>query len=152
MAAPHNIGLFVTCLVDLYRPSVAFSTIKLLEKAGCKVNVPASQTCCGQPAFNSGDTKSAISIAQTTIASFESFDYVVVPSGSCAGMLKKHYPDLFVNDPDWQARATTLASKVYELTTYLADVLQQQLDKTTFNKTVTFQLYEFNSEWCFFNN
>ncbi len=148
MAVQYSIGLFVTCLVDLYRPSVAFSSIKLLESAGCTVSVPPSQTCCGQPAFNSGDNKSSQAIAKATIDAFESFDYVVAPSGSCAGMLKEHYPELFEEGSSWHSRAVAMASKVYELTAFLVDVLQlpnasqtnadSSPAKSNFNKTVTY--------------
>jgi len=134
----HNIGLFVTCLVDLYRPSVAFSSIKLLEAAGCTVNVPPSQTCCGQPAYNSGDNASTIAIAQSTIKAFESFDYVVAPSGSCAGMLKEHYTELFEASSAWHDRAVSLAGKVHELTSFMVDVLQVQPASNAYDKTVTY--------------
>ena len=100
-----RVGLFVTCLVDLFRPSVGFAAAKLLSDAGCDVDVPASQTCCGQPAYNSGDKTTAEGIARLTIAAFEAHDYVVAPSGSCAGMLKMHYPALLAGDPAWKARA-----------------------------------------------
>jgi L-lactate dehydrogenase complex protein LldE len=83
-----RVGLFVTCLVDLFRPTVGFAAIKLLEEAGCKVEVPMAQTCCGQPAYNSGDRADTRAIAENTIAAFDGFDYVVAPSGSCAGMLR----------------------------------------------------------------
>ena len=100
MPAPR-VGLFVTCLVDLIRPSVGFAAVKLLEDAGCSVEVPA-QTCCGQPAFNSGDRgDDARRSPKQVIAAFEPYDYVVAPSGSCAGMLKTHYPELFDGDPHW---------------------------------------------------
>jgi L-lactate dehydrogenase complex protein LldE len=138
MAPSRNVGLFVTCLVDLYRPSVAFSSIKLLESAGCSVNVPDSQTCCGQPAYNSGDDRSSQAIAKKTIAAFEQFDYVVAPSGSCAGMLKTHYPEMFVNDSQWHSRATEFANKVFELTSFLVDVLKTPLDKTELASKVTY--------------
>ena len=85
--AQPKVGLFVTCLVDLMRPSVGFAAVKLLEDAGCHVAVPAAQTCCGQPAYNSGDKADAKAIARQTIDAFEGYDYVVAPSGSCAGML-----------------------------------------------------------------
>jgi L-lactate dehydrogenase complex protein LldE len=118
-------ALFVTCLIDLFRPSAGFAAVKLLEEAGCDVSVPASQTCCGQPAYNSGDRKSAKEIAQQAIAAFEHFQYIVVPSGSCAGMLCKHYPGLFdpETEPSWHARATAFATRVFELTAFLSDVL-----------------------------
>ena len=123
---PHGrprIGLFVTCLVDLFRPSVGFATVKLLEDAGCTVEAPMAQTCCGQPTYNSGDRADTRAIAEQTIAAFEGFDYIVAPSGSCAGMLKKHYPPLFRGDPDWESRAEAFSAKVHELTSFLVDVL-----------------------------
>ena len=83
-----RVGLFVTCLVDLFRPTVGFSAVKLLEDAGCTVEVPRGQTCCGQPAYNSGDRKTAQDLARQVIAAFEGFDHVVVPSGSCGGIIK----------------------------------------------------------------
>ena len=115
-------GLFVTCLVDLFRPSVGFAAVKLLEDAGCEVFVPVSQTCCGQPAYNSGDRKDTMEIAKQVIAAFEHFDYVVAPSGSCAGMLKKHYPGLFKDEPEWSQRAAAFSAKVFELVSFIADV------------------------------
>src|SRR5258707_11651157 len=123
MAEPmaRRVGLFVTCLVDLIRPSVGFATAKLLQDAGCIVEVPP-QSCCGQPAFNSGDRATARDIAQRVIQAFAPYDYVVAPSGSCAGMLKVHYPELFRGDPNWQPRADALAERTYELVSFLVDV------------------------------
>jgi L-lactate dehydrogenase complex protein LldE len=123
MAEPvaRRVGLFVTCLVDLIRPSVGFAAAKLLQDAGCIVAVP-SQTCCGQPAFNSGDRATTREIARQVIEAFARYDYVVAPSGSCAGMLKAHYPELFRGDPNWQPRADTFAEKTYELVSFLVDV------------------------------
>ncbi|MBO6814208.1 MAG: (Fe-S)-binding protein [Rhizobiaceae bacterium] len=117
------VGLFVTCLVDLFRPSVGFAALKLLEDAGCKVQVPMAQTCCGQPAWNSGDRADTADLACQVIKAFEGFDYVVAPSGSCAGMLKKHYPEVFQQDPSWRERASEFSAKVYELTSFLSDVM-----------------------------
>ncbi len=117
-----RVGLFVTCLVDLLRPSVGFAAAKLLGDAGCEVDVPTAQTCCGQPAYNSGDKATAQEIARRTIAAFEGFDYVVAPSGSCAGMLKAHYPALLADDRDWAARAKAFGAKVHELIAFLVDV------------------------------
>ncbi len=117
-----NVGLFVTCLVDLFRPSVGFAALKLLEDAGCSVEVPEAQTCCGQPAYNSGDRRDAKSVARGVIRAFEPYDYLVAPSGSCAGMIKKHYPALFADEPEWQTRAAVLAEKSFELISFLADV------------------------------
>ena len=89
-----QVALFVTCLADLFRPSVAFASIKLLEQAGCEVVVPLQQTCCGQPAYNSGDYESTVPLARQVIDLLEPYDYVVAPSGSCAGMICVHYPRL----------------------------------------------------------
>lgn len=118
-----RIGLFVTCLVDLFRPSIGFASLKLLEDAGCVVEVPQAQTCCGQPAYNSGDRGDAQAVAKGVIAAFEPYGYLVAPSGSCTGMIKKHYPGLFADDPLWEPRAKTLAEKSFELVSFLADVL-----------------------------
>jgi L-lactate dehydrogenase complex protein LldE len=120
--AGKRVGLFVTCLVDLIRPSVGFAAVKLLENAGCKVVVP-TQTCCGQPAYNSGDRADTKAIARQTIAAFAECDYVVAPSGSCAGMLAKHYPDLFHDEPDMALKAAAFAAKCRELVSFLVDTL-----------------------------
>lgn len=117
-----TVGLFATCLVDLYRPTVGFAAAALLERAGCRVEVPAAQVCCGQPAYNAGDGRTAADIARRTVALFEGFDFVVAPSGSCAGMLKCHYPDLLADDAAWAGRARAFADKCWELTAFLADV------------------------------
>ncbi len=136
-AAPR-VGLFATCLVDLFRPSVGFAAIKLLEEAGCSVSVPQSQTCCGQPAYNSGDRRDAAAIAKSVIAEFEGFDYVVVPSGSCGSTIKKHYPGLLADDPLWAARATALAAKTHELISFLTDILGLTAVSARFAGTVTY--------------
>ena len=117
-----TVALFVTCLVDLFRPSVGFAAAKLIEQSGCRVEVPPAQACCGQPGYNSGDRKSAQAIAKGVIAAFEGYDYVVAPSGSCGGMIAKHYPELFAADPAWQARAEALAAKTHELIAFLVDI------------------------------
>ncbi len=119
----RRVGLFVTCLVDLFRPSVGFAAVKLLEDAGCRVEVPPSQTCCGQPAYNSGDRPTSRRIAAQVIEAFAGFDWVVAPSGSCAGMLKHHYPALFADDPVMAPKAADLARRVHELVSFLHDVL-----------------------------
>lgn len=119
----HRVGLFVTCLIDLIRPSVGFAAVKLLEEAGCSVDAPVSQTCCGQPAYNSGDRQDTAAIARNVIAAFKGFDYVVVPSGSCAGMIRMHYPALFPEDSPDGAAARDLAGRTYELVSFLVDIL-----------------------------
>ena len=135
---PLKVGLFVTCLVDLFRPTVGFAAAKLLEDAGCTVEAPRAQTCCGQPAYNSGDRKTAQAIARQVVDLFEGFDYVVAPSGSCAGMLRAHYPALLADDPAYAARAKALAAKSYELVSFLADVLKQEKVAARFAGKVTY--------------
>ena len=123
-ASPLRIGLFVTCLIDLVRPSIGFATVKLLEDAGCLVEVPEAQTCCGQPAYNAGNKPDAAIIARQVIAAFKDFDYCVVPSGSCGGMISKHYADLFEpGSPDHKA-ALALGAKTFELVSFLTHVMK----------------------------
>ena len=119
---PARVALLVTCLVDLFRPSVGFAAIKLLEQAGCTVEVPRAQTCCGQPAYNSGDRADAKAIARQVISTFTGYDYVVAPSGSCAGMVKVHYPEMFADEPETRARAEELAARTHELVSFLVDI------------------------------
>src|SRR4051794_13120992 len=119
-----RVGLFVTCLVDLFRPTVGFAAVKLLEECGCVVEVPAAQTCCGQPAYNSGDRADGKAIARQVIAAFEPYDYLVAPSGSCAGMLREHYPELFADEPAMFQRAQHLAKRSYELVSFLTEVME----------------------------
>lgn len=116
-----RVALFVTCLVDLFRPSVGFAAVRLLERLGAEVVVPPAQTCCGQPAYNNGDFDTARAIARQVIAAFDNFECVVVPSGSCAGMLVKHYPELFRDEPATLARAQDLAARTRELSAFLAE-------------------------------
>jgi len=116
-----RVALFVTCLVDLFRPSVGFASVSLLERLGAEVVVPPEQTCCGQPAYNNGDFESARAIARQAIAAFEGVEHVVVPSGSCAGMLVRHYPELFRDEPETLARAQNLAARTRELSAFLAE-------------------------------
>ncbi len=134
--SPPRVGLFVTCLVDTMRPSVGFAAVKLLEDAGCRVTVP-SQTCCGQPAYNSGDRADAKRIALQTMAAFEHCDWVVAPSGSCAGQLARHYPELFVDDPDLAPKAAAFAAKCRELVSFLVDELGVQSVTASFDGTAT---------------
>ena len=129
MAEPARVALLVTCLVDLFRPSVGFAAVKLLEQASCTVEVPRAQTCCGQPAYNSGDRADAKAIARQVIAAFAGYDYVVAPSGSCAGMLKLHYPELFADEPATLAQAQELASRTHELVSFLVDI--RGMDRVT---------------------
>ena len=115
------VGLFVTCLVDTLRPEVGFASALLLQRAGCRVEVPLSQTCCGQPAYNAGARADTKAIAKNVITSFEGYDYLVAPSGSCAGMIKEHYPKIFKAEKKWKNRAEALAIKTFELTQFLSE-------------------------------
>ncbi len=135
---PPRVALFVTCLVDLFRPTVGFAAVKLLEAAGCRVEVPAAQTCCGQPAWNSGDRKDTAAIARQVIAAFEDYDYIVAPSGSCAGMLSHHYPALFEGDAAWEERARRFAGKCHELVSFLVDVMDFEGLPADFQGSVTY--------------
>ena len=137
-APSQRVALFVTCLVDLFRPSIGFAAVKLLEQAGFTVEVPGAQTCCGQPAYNSGARADAQAIARNTIAAFEGYDYVVAPSGSCGGMLRYHYPELLADDPQWAARSTALAARCYELTQFLVEVAKLDRLDAVFRSRVTY--------------
>jgi L-lactate dehydrogenase complex protein LldE len=116
-----EVALFVTCLVDIFRPEAGFAAVRLLEHAGCDVVVPV-QTCCGQPAHNGGDGDCAIALAQKAVATFENYPFVVVPSASCAGMIKYHYPHILSDDAIWHARAEVLAAKTHELFDFLVNI------------------------------
>ena len=133
-----RVALLVTCLVDLYRPTVGFAAVKLLEDAGCTVEVPRAQTCCGQPAYNSGDKEDAKSVARQVIAAFAGYDYVVAPSGSCAGMVKVHYPEMFADEPEMLVRAEELAARTYELVSFLVDVRGMTQTTAEWRRTVTY--------------
>ena len=119
---PPRVALLVTCLIDMTRPSVGFASVKLLEDAGCTVDVPP-QTCCGQPNYNSGDRAGAAALARTMIQAMEGYDHVVVPSGSCAATVIKDYPQILADDPDWAEKAKTLAARTHEIVSFLTDVL-----------------------------
>jgi L-lactate dehydrogenase complex protein LldE len=138
IATRPRVALFVTCLVDLYRPNVGFSAIRLLEEAGCQVEVPAAQTCCGQPAYNTGDRRTAQDLARPVIDAFLPYDYTVVPSGSCAGQIAHHYPGLFAEDPQYRGKAEALAAKTHELVSFLVDVLGVKAVAARYEGVVTY--------------
>ena len=122
-----KVGLFVTCLVDVARPGIGFATLKLLEDAGCEVIYPATQTCCGQPGYNSGAREISKTLARKVLAEFRDCDYVVAPSGSCSGQIKVHAAeDLFKGEPE-EADFRALAAKWYELSDFLLNVLKVDL-------------------------
>lgn len=133
-----KVGLFVTCLVDLFRPNVGFSAVELLEAAGCDVDVPRAQTCCGQPAYNSGDKADTKEIAKQVLDAFADYDFVVAPSGSCAAMIKKHYPEVFEDEPEMLAKFKALSDKTYELISFLTDVMFITQTSGEFNGSVTY--------------
>ena len=138
MPSGRRVGLFVTCLVDMMRPRIGFAALKLLEGAGFEVMVPASQTCCGQPGWNSGERASARALAEKLIGEFESCNYLVAPSGSCTGMIKTHYPALFAGEGAWLARVEALAAKSWELTDFLLNVARLETPPGRFNGTITY--------------
>lgn len=121
------VGLFATCLVDLVRPEIGFSTASLIQQAGYRVEVPDGQTCCGQPNYNNGALADSVRIAEQFIKIFEQYDYVVAPSGSCAAMVRIHYPEILADKPKFAQRAKDLASRCYELTEFLTDIADIQL-------------------------
>ena len=133
-----RVGFFVTCLVDLMRPSIGFAAIELLEAGGAQVFVPPTQTCCGQPAYNSGDRADAKALAAKVVAEFEDCDYLVAPSGSCSGMIKTHYADLFTDDPAMSKRVEALAAKTWELTAFLVEKLALDMVPGRFEGTITY--------------
>ena len=133
-----RVGLFVTCLVDLMRPNIGFAALKLLESAGCEVVVPAAQTCCGQPGYNSGDRKAAQALARKLMREFSDCDYVVVPSGSCGGMIRAHYSELLSEFPELGGQVKALALKTHELTDFLVNVARVERVPGRFSGSVTY--------------
>jgi len=133
-----RVALFVTCLVDFVRPTIGFAAVKLLEAAGCTVEVPRAQTCCGQPAYNSGDRETAMAIARQVLDAFEGYDHVVAPSGSCAGMLRRHYPQVFADEPAVLPRVQQLAARSWELVSFLVDICGMQAVRARWERRVTY--------------
>ena len=119
-----RVALFTTCLAEALAPRALKATVLVLEHVGVRPELPTAQTCCGQPAYNAGDRRTAHQLAVRVLAQIEGFDYVVIPSGSCAGMIKVHYLDLFVNDPEMKRRMGDLIPKLYELTDFLVNVVK----------------------------
>lgn len=117
-----RVGLFVSCLVDMMRPSIGFAALRLLAHAGCQVSVPMTQTCCGQPGYNSGDESATRELAIKLAIEFADCDYVVAPSGSCAGMIRVHYPRLFTDESEPARRVRALSARTHELTDFLVNV------------------------------
>ena len=118
-----QVALFVTCLVDQVAPDTGRAAVRLLEVAGCEVEFPADQTCCGQPAYNSGFPDDARRLALHFLDVFEGYEAVVSPSGSCAAMVRHYYPELWNDLPGMRRRAEAVGERTYELTEFLVDVL-----------------------------
>lgn len=133
-----RVALYVTCLVDLMRPSIGFATLRLLEASGCEVFVPEGQTCCGQPAWSAGNREVAADLARHAIAGLEGYDAVVVPSGSCTDQIRNVYPKLFAEDAEWGPRARALAARTYELTLFLSEHSPAELPPGGFAGSVTY--------------
>ena len=133
-----RLELFIPCYVEHLRPAVGLALARLLDRLGLDWTYPADQTCCGQPAYNAGDRGDAAALAKQTIDALQGYDYVVAPSGSCAGMIKDHYPRLLESDPAWAAKARDLAGRTHELVSFLHDVLGIRAVDATFDGTVTY--------------
>lgn len=132
-----KVTLFATCLVDMFQSNVGKATVELLERLGCEIDFPESQTCCGQPSYNSGYVKDTKDVMKRTIDTFVDAEYVVCPSGSCTYMLKE-YPHIFEGDPVWEPKAKKLAEKTYELTQFIVDVLKVEEVGARFEGRVTY--------------
>lgn len=121
---PTTVQLFITCIIDTLYPETGEAIVRVLERAGARVSFPPNQTCCGQPAFNAGLRTQARKMAIQTICAFEQYDGpVVVPSGSCAAMIRHSYAELFADDRKWLERALKLAMRTYEFSEFLVDIL-----------------------------
>jgi len=133
-----RVGLFVTCLVDLMRPRIGFAALRLLEAAGCEVVVPPTQTCCGQPGYNSGDRSAAKALARKLLREFDGCDYIAVPSGSCGGMIRVHYPALFADEPAMHETVQRVAERTYELTDFLVNVAKLETLPGRYSGSLTY--------------
>jgi L-lactate dehydrogenase complex protein LldE len=122
-----RVALFVTCLTDAFYPRVGVAVVRVLRHFGCQVEFPAQQTCCGQPAFNSGFHAEAAAAARRMIACFEPYEHVVTPSASCAAMVQRHFPELLAGEATWRTRAESLAARTHEFTVFLRDALRVEL-------------------------
>ena len=133
-----KVSLFITCLTDIFAPTVGMAVVKTLEHFGCEVNFPADQTCCGQPAFNNGYPEQARTLAQRLIKVFNEADYIVTPSGSCCAMIRDHYPNLFADDEILQAEALEFVARTYEFIEFLTKILKVDLTAYRLSEPVDF--------------
>lgn len=133
-----KVSLFITCLADVFYPKVGMSVVEVLRKHGVEVDFPKKQTCCGQPAYNSGYHKEAKETARQWLDAFENSEYIVTPSGSCAAMIRHYYPSLFEDEPIWLEKANKLASITFEFSEFLVNVLKVELHDVSFHAKATY--------------
>ncbi len=133
-----RVSLFVTCIVDQLFPKVGIAMADVLERAGCQVDFPERQTCCGQPAFNSGYRDEARAVAEHFLEVFDAAEYIVAPSGSCTSMVKHHYAELFSGDARRLQQTKTIAARSWEFSTFLTDFLGIEDVGARFEHTVTY--------------
>lgn len=133
-----RVALFVTCLADLFYPQIAEDVVRVLWRLGVEVDFPQAQTCCGQPAYNSGYRRDAAILARHFLDIFEAAPLIVTPSGSCAAMVRKVYPDLLAADPARRAQAEAIAARTYEFSEFLVRVLGVEDVGATYPATVTY--------------
>lgn len=135
----QSVQLFITCIIDTIYPEIGKSVVSVLQRTGAEVEFPTEQTCCGQPAFNAGMRSEARKMAQHTLQVLEKSDApIVVPSGSCAAMIKHGYPELFQHRPEWLVRAKEIAGRVYEFSEYLVDVLGVTSTNSSYDGRLTY--------------
>lgn len=138
MTQKGEVTLFIQCLIDHLYPEVGHAMVAIFRKLGISISCPTDQTCCGQPSFNAGYRKEAKKAAKRFIQIFENAETIVCPSGSCVDMIRHHYPHLFSNEPEWLSKAEAVASKTFELTEYLVDVLNVEDLGAEFEGTITY--------------
>jgi len=133
-----RVSLFVTCIVDQLFPKVGIAMAEVLERAGFEVDFPEEQTCCGQPAFNTGYRAEARDVARHFLRVFRDAEYIVIPSGSCTGMIEQHYPELFKKDPVWLEQVNRIRPRIWEFTKFLTEVAGVEDVGARFERVVTF--------------
>jgi L-lactate dehydrogenase complex protein LldE len=134
----RRVSLFVTCIIDQLFPEIGMAVVEVLQRVGYVVDFPRQQTCCGQPAFNSGYRKEAATVACSCLRALRNAEYVVVPSGSCASMITHHFEELFANDPERLAEARGLAPRVWEFSRFLLEVAGVEHVGARYDGVVTF--------------
>lgn len=135
---PVRVSLFVTCIVDQLFPKVGLAMAEVLERAGCAINFPLDQTCCGQPAYNSGFRREAAQVARHFLRVFRDAEYIVVPSGSCTSMIAHHYEDIFQKEPEWLEETRRIKPRVWEFSQFLLEVLKIADVGARLEKVVTY--------------